>query len=89
VTACTRAKAPPARDRKTKLGRQQRRPTSPSTPAGMKALERVCGHMHSRDLLKEGVVVKQLADFTIAIGLIDACNRLAISFRDTPAAAKS
>lgn len=32
---------------------------------------------------------KQLADLTIAIGLINAYNRLAISFRSTPAAAKS
>jgi len=31
---------------------------------------------------------KQLADLTIAIGLINTYNRLAISFRDTPAAAK-
>jgi AhpD family alkylhydroperoxidase len=31
---------------------------------------------------------KQLADLTIAIGLINACNRVAISFRATPEAAK-
>jgi AhpD family alkylhydroperoxidase len=31
---------------------------------------------------------KQLADLTIAIGLINAYNRMAISFRATPAAAK-
>lgn len=31
---------------------------------------------------------KQLADLTIAIGLMNAYNRLAISFRATPAAAK-
>jgi len=31
---------------------------------------------------------KQLADLTIAIGLMNAYNRLAISFRKTPAAAK-
>jgi AhpD family alkylhydroperoxidase len=31
---------------------------------------------------------KQLADLTIAIGLMNAYNRLAISFRSTPAAAK-
>jgi AhpD family alkylhydroperoxidase len=140
-----------------------------ATPAGVKALERVYGHimqsglpkalvdlvflrvsqmngcvycidMHSRDLLKEGMTVdklvlvpvwrvagtlfddteraalawaetvtrvaethvpdadyeaasavfdhKQLAELTIAIGLINAYNRLSISFRDTPAAAQ-
>ncbi|HVJ34439.1 MAG TPA: carboxymuconolactone decarboxylase family protein [Terriglobia bacterium] len=32
---------------------------------------------------------KQLADLTIAIGLMNAYNRLAISFRATPAAAKA
>jgi AhpD family alkylhydroperoxidase len=32
---------------------------------------------------------KQLADLTIAIGLMNAYNRLAVSFRATPAAAKS
>ena len=32
---------------------------------------------------------KQLADLTIAIGLMNAYNRLAISFRAPPAAAKS
>ncbi|HJQ57570.1 MAG TPA: carboxymuconolactone decarboxylase family protein [Vineibacter sp.] len=139
------------------------------TPAGVKALGGVYGHimksglpktlvdlvylrisqingcaycidMHSRDLLKEGVTVeklvlvpawrdsgalfgeteraalawaetvtrvaetgvpdadyqaaaavfdqKQLADLTIAIGLMNAYNRLAIGFRTTPAAAK-
>lgn len=139
-----------------------------ATPAGVKALERVYGHvmqcglpkalvdlvflrvsqmngcsycidMHSRDLLKGGMKVeklmlvpvwrevgalfdgteraalawaetvtrvaetrvpdadfeaasavfdhKQLADLTIAIGLINAYNRLAISFRKTPAPA--
>jgi AhpD family alkylhydroperoxidase len=31
---------------------------------------------------------KQLADLTIAIGLMNAYNRMAISFRATPAAAK-
>ena len=31
---------------------------------------------------------KQLADLTIAIGLMNAYNRLAVSFRNTPAAAK-
>ena len=31
---------------------------------------------------------KQLADLTIAIGLINAYNRVAISFRTTPEAAK-
>jgi alkylhydroperoxidase family enzyme len=31
---------------------------------------------------------KQLADLTIAIGLINAYNRMAISFRATPAAAE-
>jgi alkylhydroperoxidase family enzyme len=31
---------------------------------------------------------KQLADLTIAIGLMNAYNRMAISFRTTPAAAK-
>jgi AhpD family alkylhydroperoxidase len=31
---------------------------------------------------------KQLADLTIAIGLMNAYNRMAISFRNTPAAAK-
>jgi alkylhydroperoxidase family enzyme len=30
---------------------------------------------------------KQLADLTIAIGLMNAYNRMAISFRATPAAA--
>jgi AhpD family alkylhydroperoxidase len=140
-----------------------------ATPAGMKMLERVYGHvmqcglpkalvdlvflrvsqingcaycidMHSRELLKEGMKVeklvlvpvwrelgalfddteraalawaetvtrvaethvpdadfeaafarfddKQLADLTIAIGLINAYNRLAISFREAPAVAK-
>jgi AhpD family alkylhydroperoxidase len=140
-----------------------------AAPAGVKALERVYGHimqsglpktlvdlvflrvsqingcaycidMHSRDLLKEGMTVdklvlvpvwrvagtlfddteraalawaetvtriaethvpdadyeaastvfdqNQLAELTIAIGLINAYNRLSISFRDTPAAAK-
>jgi AhpD family alkylhydroperoxidase len=139
-----------------------------ATPAGMKALGGVYGHilqsglpkalvdlvylrvsqingcafcidMHSRDLLKEGVTIeklvlvpgwreggplfnateraalawaetvtrvadtgvpdeeyeaasaifdqKQLADLTIAIGLMNAYNRMAISFRATPAAA--
>jgi AhpD family alkylhydroperoxidase len=32
---------------------------------------------------------KQLADLTIAIGLMNAYNRMAISFRSPPAAAKS
>jgi alkylhydroperoxidase family enzyme len=32
---------------------------------------------------------KQLADLTIAIGLMNAYNRMAISFRNPPAAAKS
>jgi len=32
---------------------------------------------------------KQLADLTIAIGLMNAYNRLAVSFRATPAAAKA
>lgn len=140
-----------------------------ATPAGVKALERVYGHilqsglpkplvdlvflrvsqingcsycidMHSRDLLKEGMTVdklvlipvwrevgalfddteraalawaetvtrvaetnvpdaefqaasavfqdKQLADLTIAIGLINAYNRLAISFRHLPETAR-
>jgi alkylhydroperoxidase family enzyme len=31
---------------------------------------------------------KQLADLTIAIGLMNAYNRMAISFRTPPAAAK-
>jgi AhpD family alkylhydroperoxidase len=31
---------------------------------------------------------KELADLTIAIGLMNAYNRLAVSFRNTPAAAK-
>jgi alkylhydroperoxidase family enzyme len=31
---------------------------------------------------------KQLADLTIAIGLINAYNRMAISFRESPATAK-
>ena len=148
----------------------QRLDYNAATPAGMKVLERVYGHimqsglpkalvdlvflrvsqmngcaycidMHSRDLVKEGMIVeklalvavwreagalfdpteraalawaetvtrvaethvpdadyeaasavfdpKQLADLTIAIGLINAYNRLGISFRDTPEAAKS
>lgn len=146
----------------------QRMDYNAATPAGMKALGGVYGHilqcglpktlvdlvylrvsqingcaycidMHSRDLLKEGVTVdklvlvqawreagslfdaaeraalawaesvtlvaqtgvpdqaytaasavfdqKQLADLTIAIGLMNAYNRMAISFRATPAAA--
>jgi len=32
---------------------------------------------------------RQLADLTIAIGLINAYNRMAISFRDTPSALRS
>jgi AhpD family alkylhydroperoxidase len=147
----------------------QRMDYNAATPAGMKALGGVYGHirqsglpkalvdlvylrvsqingcaycidMHSRDLLKEGMPVeklvlvpvwreagtlfdgteraalawaetvtrvaetgvpdaayeaaaavfdrKQLADLTIAIGLINAYNRVAISFRATPKAAK-
>lgn len=147
----------------------QRMDYNAATPAGMKALGGVYGHilqselskvlidlvylrvsqingcaycidMHSRDLLKEGVTVeklvlvpawreggtlfdateraalawaetvtrvaetgvpddeyeavsavfdqKQLADLTIAIGLMNAYNRMAISFRATPSAAK-
>ena len=147
----------------------QRMDYNAATPAGVKALGAVYGHirqsglpktlidlvylrisqinacaycidMHSRDLLKDGVTVeklvlvpawreggklfdeteraalawaetvtriaetgvpdadyeaaagvfdqKQLADLTIAIGLMNAYNRLAISFRNTPAAAK-
>ena len=147
----------------------QRMDYTAATPAGMKALGGVYGHvlqsglpkalvdlvylrvsqingcaycidMHSRDLLKEGMTVeklvlvpvwreagalfddteraalawaetvtrvaethvpdadyeaaaamfdrKQLADLTIAIGLMNAYNRLAISFRAAPAAAK-
>jgi len=146
----------------------QRMDYNTATPAGMKALGGVYGHilqcglpkalvdlvylrvsqingcafcidMHSRDLLKEGITVdklvlvpawreagslfdateraalawaetvtqvaqtgvpddeykaamdvfdqKQLADLTIAIGLMNAYNRMAISFRATPAAA--
>ena len=146
----------------------QRMDYNAATPAGMKALGGVYGHilqcglpkvlvdlvylrvsqingcaycidMHSRDLLKEGVTVeklvlvpawreggalfdateraalawaetvtlvadtgipddeyeaaaavfdqKQLADLTIAIGLMNAYNRMAIGFRATPAAA--
>ena len=147
----------------------QRMDYNAATPAGMKALGGVYGHilqsglpkvlvdlvylrvsqingcaycidLHSRDLLKEGVTVdklvlvpawreagalfdaaeraalawaetvtcvadtgvpdagyaaaaavfdeKRLADLTIAIGLMNAYNRLAISFRATPAAAR-
>ena len=146
----------------------QRMDYDAATPAGVKALGAVYGHvrqslpktlvdlvylrvsqingcaycidMHSRDLVKEGVPVekvvlvpafreggvlfdeteraalswaetvtrvaetgvpdaeyqaaaavfdeKQLADLTVAIGLMNAYNRLAVSFRATPAAAK-
>ena len=147
----------------------QRMNYNAASPAGMKALGGVYGHimqsglaktlvdlvylrvsqingcaycidMHSRDLLKDGVTVeklvlvpawrdsgalfdeteraalawaetvtrvaetgvpdaeyeaaatvfnqKQLADLTIAIGLMNAYNRMAVSFRATPAAAK-
>jgi AhpD family alkylhydroperoxidase len=74
-----------------------------------------CIDMHSRDLLKAGLLVehlvlvaawpeagsifdeqesaaaavfgeKQLADLTIAIGLMNAYNRMAISFHATPMA---
>src|SRR4051795_9932846 len=155
--------------REEKVIMSQRMNYNAASPAGMKALGGVYGHimqsglaktlvdlvylrvsqinggaycidMHSRDLLKDGVTVeklvlvpawrdsgalfdeteraalawaetvtriaetgvpdaayeaaaavfdhKQLADLTIAIGLINAYNRMAISFRATPAAAE-
>ena len=40
------------------------------------------------DAVAEVFEPKQLADLTIAIGLMNAYNRLAISFRNTPVAAK-
>jgi AhpD family alkylhydroperoxidase len=163
-------RSPPFRfQREDKTIMSQRMNYNAASPAGMKALSGVYGHimqsglaktlvdlvylrisqingcaycidMHSRDLLKDGVTVeklvlvpawpdsgalfdeteraalawaetvtriaetgvpdaeyeaaaavfdqKQLADLTIAIGLMNAYNRMAISFRAMPAAAK-
>jgi AhpD family alkylhydroperoxidase len=44
---------------------------------------------HEYDAVKSHFSEKQLVDLTIAIGLINAYNRMAISFRATPAAVKA